>query len=98
MNINFAPMDENYIKQMVEAGYYSNATELVRDAVRRMRERSSVNPRLMAAIQKGADDIAAGRVVAYDEHFWENTRARALQLAESNAAFDPDVIPHDFKP
>jgi len=38
MNIVFPAMDESYIKAKVEDGFYSNATELVRDAVRRLRE------------------------------------------------------------
>ena len=38
MHINFPAVGETYIKQQVESGFYSNATELVRDAVRRMRE------------------------------------------------------------
>jgi antitoxin ParD1/3/4 len=44
MNINFPSVDENYIKRMVEDGFYSNATELVRDAVRRMREQDGDKP------------------------------------------------------
>ncbi len=38
MNVNFPPVDEAYIKAKVADGFYSNATELVRDAVRRLRE------------------------------------------------------------
>lgn len=38
MNIVFPPVDESYIKAKIDDGYYTNATELVRDAVRRLRE------------------------------------------------------------
>jgi Arc/MetJ-type ribon-helix-helix transcriptional regulator len=38
MNIMFPPLDNNYIKAKIRDGFYSNATELVRDAVRRLRE------------------------------------------------------------
>jgi len=38
MNINFPPVDKSYIKAKVKSGFYANATELIRDAVRRMRE------------------------------------------------------------
>jgi hypothetical protein len=31
MNINFLAVDETYIKQKVESGFYSNVTELVRN-------------------------------------------------------------------
>ena len=38
MNIMFPPVDNSYIKAKVRDGFYSNATELVRDTVRRLRE------------------------------------------------------------
>ena len=38
MHITFAPKDEPYLKGLVEAGYYTNMTEAIRDAVRRMRD------------------------------------------------------------
>ena len=51
MNINFPPVDAGYIKTKVEGGYYSNATEMVRDAVRRMREQDDHHGRLLAALE-----------------------------------------------
>jgi len=38
MNIMFPPVDNSYIKAKVRDGLYSNATEIVRGAVRRLRE------------------------------------------------------------
>ena len=38
MHVRFADVDENFIKTEVQSGFYTNETELVRDAVRRMRE------------------------------------------------------------
>lgn len=63
MNINFPPVDDGYIKAKVESGYYSNATEMVRDAVRRMREQDDRHNRLLAALEIGERDIAAGHTV-----------------------------------
>ena len=51
MNIIFPPVDDGYIKTKVESGYYSNATEMVRDAVRRMREQDDQHARLLAALE-----------------------------------------------
>ena len=38
MHIRFAEIDEGFIKSQVESGFYTNETEVVRDAVRRLRE------------------------------------------------------------
>ena len=70
MNINFPPVDAGYIKTKVESGYYSNATEMVRDAVRRMREQDDHHGRLLAALEIGEHDIAAGRTVC--RHAWSD--------------------------
>jgi antitoxin ParD1/3/4 len=66
MNIVFPPVDAQFIKSKVEDGYYSNATELVRDAVRRLREQDNRRyDELMAAIAEGEADLAAGRYEEY---------------------------------
>ncbi|MUG95569.1 hypothetical protein F7734_25680 [Scytonema sp. UIC 10036] len=58
MNIVFSDVDGNYIRQKVESGYYSNATELVRDAVRRLRENEKA---LMRSRQTpNVDDLNMG--------------------------------------
>jgi antitoxin ParD1/3/4 len=42
MHINLSPEMEQYIKSKVESGFYGNATEVIRDAIRRMQ--ASENP------------------------------------------------------
>jgi antitoxin ParD1/3/4 len=61
MHIRFADRDEDFIKAQVQNGFYSNETELVRDAVRRMREEKERAARFNAAVLQGAKDIAEGR-------------------------------------
>ncbi|MGE3623858.1 MAG: type II toxin-antitoxin system ParD family antitoxin [Bdellovibrionales bacterium] len=103
MNINLPPVDEQFVKMKVEQGYYSNVTEVVRDAVRRMREQDpdSVNPRLMAALQKGLDDVKKGKGVPYDKKFWPNLERKVRSRIASGKPmkYDPDVIgPGDEEP
>lgn len=96
MNINFPPMDEKHIKEMVKKGYYSNATEVVRDAVRRQREQYSPPSRFEAAIKRGLEDVEAGRVVPYDKNFWKRTEKKVQKMAaDKKFKFDPDVIAYD---
>lgn len=93
MNINFPPVDDGYIKAKVESGYYSNATEMVRDAVRRMREHDDHHSRLLAAIEIGERDIAAGRTVPYTPDLLNQIEQEARTRAVNNRPVNPDVIP-----
>ncbi len=66
MNIKFPPVDNSYIKAKVRDGFYSNATELVRDAVRRLREfDDNKYARLMKALEEGDRAIKDGRTKPY---------------------------------
>lgn len=94
MNINFAPVDENYIKAKVESGFYSNATELVRDAVRRLRERDDGSyTRLMAALEEGERAVREGRVVPYTPELFDECENNAIRMLEEGLEPNPDVCP-----
>lgn len=94
MNINFPPVDEKFIKAKVEAGYYSNATELVRDAVRRLRENDKdAHARLMAALQAGEDSLAKHGGIPYTPELLENMVQEAYKHVAEGRGYDPDVIP-----
>jgi antitoxin ParD1/3/4 len=93
MNINFPPVDAGYIKTKVESGYYSNATEMVRDAVRRMREQDDQHGRLLAALEAGERDIAEGRTVPYTQDLLKEIELEARTHAANKHPANPDVIP-----
>jgi antitoxin ParD1/3/4 len=92
MNINFPPVDEGYIKAKVEGGYYSNATELVRDAVRRLRELDDKHARLLMALELGECDIAAGRTAAYTPGLLGQIEQEARAHAAQGTKPDADVM------
>jgi len=93
MNIKFPAVDNGYIKTKVESGYYSNATEMVRDAVRRMREQDDQHGRLLAAVEIGERDIAAGRTVSYTPALLKEVEQEARTHATKKRRVNPDVIP-----
>ena len=93
MNINFPPVDDCYIKAKVEGGYYSNVTEMVRDAVRRMREQDDHHGRLLAALEIGERDIVAGRTIPYTPDLLKKIEQEARAHAADNRLANPDVIP-----
>ena len=93
MNINFSSVDENFIKQSVDGGLYSNANELVRDAVRRLRENEERHAELVAALQLGEADIAQGRTRAYSSELVKGIRERALSRAVAGEKPKSDHAP-----
>ncbi len=94
MNINFPAVDENYIKTKVADGFYSNATELVRDAVRRLREQDDEKyDRIMAAIEVGERDVREGRVELYTPELMDRIVQDAIEHVAAGRPLDPDVCP-----
>lgn len=94
MHIEFAAADVRYIKDSVKQGYFRSEAEAVRDAVRRAREeREAKQERLLAALQLGDDDIAAGRVQPYTPALLTTIKKEAARHAKSGRKPKADVIP-----
>ncbi len=60
MHINLSPAMESFIKEKVASGFYSSATEVIRDAIRRMQagEEGVQAPR--AAVKQGDGELDEG--------------------------------------
>ncbi len=94
MNINFAPIDEAFIKSKVEEGYYSNATELVRDAVRKLREKEpSVETKLRAALFEGKQALNNGDFEIYSPELMQRIEMQARENAQKGIKPNPLVCP-----
>ncbi|MBV8036219.1 type II toxin-antitoxin system ParD family antitoxin [Roseateles sp.] len=65
MHINLSPEMENFIKGKVATGFYGNATEVIRDAVRRMQAEELRTRAWQAAIKQGDDELDRGEGVPY---------------------------------
>jgi len=70
MNISLTPEMEQYIQKQVKSGRYHTSSELVRDALRIHQVHEEVlNARMAqfrAEVQKGIDDVKAGRVTEFN--------------------------------
>jgi len=97
MHIEFAPVDEKYIKDSVKNGYFRSEAEAVRNAVRFAREQWEENEckrlRLLAALKLAEDDIAAGRGTPYTQELFEQIKQDARTHAAEGRELKPDVIP-----
>ena len=92
MNIRFPDVDENYIKAKVESGFYMNETELVRDAVRHMREEDERKNQFLRAIKVGQDQIASGEHRKLTPEVLEEIRRTATKKFQEGHKPKPDVL------
>lgn len=65
MNVSLTPELEQIIDQKVRSGLYNSASEVVREGLRLLQQRDDMREAklsaLRAEIQKGIDDLEAGR-------------------------------------
>jgi antitoxin ParD1/3/4 len=63
------PEDEAFIDEAVKSGRYASRLEVISDGLQLVREREEWLATVRAGVQRGLDDVAAGRVVDLDEAF-----------------------------
>jgi hypothetical protein len=77
MHLKFPAVDATYITQKIDAGFYSHATKLVRDAVRRMREADEPRQALLATAPIGDEQIACGEYRVYTPELFKEIKRNA---------------------
>jgi antitoxin ParD1/3/4 len=93
MHINLSPEMEGYIKGKVAGGFYGNATEVIRDAVRRMQADDARVQSFRAAVQAGDAELERGEGKPFTPELLEQVTRSALDAMHSDKAVDPDVMP-----
>lgn len=72
---------EKVVNDLVSTGRYNSKSEVLREGVRLVQEREARFKRLEAELQKGLDDIEAGRTIPAEQVF-EELRARYAKMAQ----------------
>jgi antitoxin ParD1/3/4 len=67
MNVSLTPELEQFVEDIVAAGRYSSASEVVRASLRKLEEQERWTAYAKAKIARGLDDIAAGSSVSRDD-------------------------------
>ena len=93
MHINLSLEMETFIKGKVSSGFYGNATEVIRDAIRRMQAEEGRLKVWRSAIQAGDDELDRGESVAYNADTLEAITQSAKAAMNSGKEMDPDVLP-----
>jgi antitoxin ParD1/3/4 len=92
MHVNLSSEIEQYLQSKVESGFYGNASEVVRDAIRRMRQEDEKLMALQAAVRVGDEQLERGEGVRYTLGLVERMTQKALTDAKSDKAVNPDVL------
>jgi antitoxin ParD1/3/4 len=87
MHVRFADVDENFIKTEVQGGFYTNETELVRDAVRRMREEKERARRFQEAVAKGIQAVERGEPLALTPDLLQEIKQDAIRKARNGEPY-----------
>jgi putative addiction module CopG family antidote len=94
MHIRFAEADKAFIAHQVAQGLFTSETELVRAAVRTMRERQE--NRFYQAIQAGADDVRHGRTMPLTEALKAEIVENGIKRAKQRKPYTRcDALPDD---
>ena len=67
MNVSLTPELERPVNEKVESGLYQTASEVVREALRLLKERDHARKHLRADVQAGFDALARGEGRTYDK-------------------------------
>lgn len=92
MHINLSPEMEGFIKNLVKSGEYGNATEVIRDAVRRLKAQEIHKAAWRHAIEQGEVGDAHGDVIYNSETARQITKDAERTITDSDS-INPDVLP-----
>jgi antitoxin ParD1/3/4 len=67
MNVSLTPELERLVNEKVESGLYQTASEVVREALRLLKERDQAREQLRTDVQVGFDQLARGEGRVYDK-------------------------------
>ena len=93
MHINLSPEMEVFIKGKVDGGFYGNATEVIRDAIRRMKAEEDRVQTWRAAVKQGDDELDLGEGIPYTAKSLTDITEAAIRGMHGDAPMDPDVLP-----
>ncbi|TAK64643.1 type II toxin-antitoxin system ParD family antitoxin [Methylobacter sp.] len=91
MHINLSPEIEQYLQAKVGTGFYSNASEVVRDAIRRMWEEDEKLEKLRAAVKIGDDQLTRGEGLPYSVKRLEDITEKAFENSRNGKKISSDV-------
>ncbi|MGH2561756.1 MAG: type II toxin-antitoxin system ParD family antitoxin [Thermomicrobiales bacterium] len=93
MNVRLSPSLEAMIQEKVESGDYSDASEVVEEALRFMEEQDRRTRHLKASVAEGFAQIERGESVELTPEHMERIMQRAAENARVGKSVKDDVTP-----
>ena len=84
---------EGFIRSKVASGFYGSATEVIRDAIRRMQAEESRIAAWQAAIRQGDEQLDRGEGIGYTASTLNDITASARSAMHGGQPIDPDALP-----
>lgn len=84
IHINLSPEMAGFIKRKVATGSYGNATEVIRDAIRRMQDEENRIATWRSAIKLGDDQFDRGEEIAYSAETLNDITQSAIVAMHNN--------------
>jgi antitoxin ParD1/3/4 len=92
MNVPLTPQVEDLIRQKIESGRYSDANEVVQEALRLLDARDRL-VRLRAAIAHADEQVARGEVETWTPDFIDRLLQEAAEEERAGIPICDDVTP-----
>ncbi|MCC6942948.1 MAG: type II toxin-antitoxin system ParD family antitoxin [Thermomicrobiales bacterium] len=93
MAVTLTPQIEEIIRKKIEAGQYSDASELVGEAVLQLDARDQKLERLRAALQSGIDQADRGELIPWTPDLLDRLEREAEEMVRLGTPIKPDVQP-----
>lgn len=94
MQVNFGNPEEHFIKTEVEHGFYIDKSELVREAVRRMRQEKERAEQLETALNKGIQSVERGETMLLTPFLLQEIKEEAIRKAQTGQPYSSsDALP-----
>jgi antitoxin ParD1/3/4 len=92
MNVSLTPQLEAMIRERVDSGRYSNASEVVREALRLLEERERLD-HLRSLLAVGLAEAERGELIEWTPELMDEIDRRAEERFLRGEEPDPDVCP-----
>lgn len=95
MHLNLGKPYEDYIQRQVDSGLYGNATEVIRDALRHMKEWEEQRrlDTIQTLISIGEEQLARGEGISYAPDFMDNAMKKAIENSKAGKPVRDEIKP-----
>ena len=92
MNVTLSPQLEELVQSKVASGRYSDASEVIREALELLDEHEH-NERLRAALAVGFEQLERGEEIPYTPELFAELQREVREQIGRGHKVNPDVIP-----